>query len=70
MNQKNKVGRPKTKEARRNFSLCSKADSFLVGESRRTGRPMTAMVEDALMILKSMSAKERDTITSELRKGA
>ena len=61
MNQtSSKNGRPKTKGHLRNFKFRKDLDEFLAGESKRTGRDMTFILEHLLFRAKSMKASVRD----------
>jgi hypothetical protein len=64
------VGRPKTKESRRNFKFTKPVDDFLVNESHRTGRDMTAVIELTLLYLASLKPGARDALVSNIRREA
>ena len=55
-----KNGRPKTKGGLRNFKFRADLDSFLVKESDRTGKDMTAIIEHLLVLAKSIKPSVRD----------
>lgn len=62
--------RPTTKGQLRTYKLRQDLDTFLVEESKRTGRTMTIILERSLERLKNMEAPQRDAEMGAVLSGA
>ena len=58
-------GRPKVKGCLRNFKFRRDLDEFLAGESERTGRDMTLILERSLESFKQLKPSARDAELSK-----
>lgn len=61
-------GRPKSKEGRRNFKFPKDVNDFLETERARTGKAMTAIIEQSLLYMARLKPAARDALLSNLRK--